>query len=179
VACPDLVAAVGQSDRVALDVPTVLANAGVSSVVAVFTAGTVARRKDRADRDLAARNAWRQTVIDVFCAYLRMPYTSPMMSQPRITGTTPHWSDAAIDGHCAETRPAQELQVRQTVQRLLFDHLRRPHTPRRKTLSGFREPKTRVPRPSPRPLTRPRTAGALPEERGTCICPPEQSGSRP
>ena len=179
MACPDLVAAVGQSDRVALDVPTVLANAGVSSVVAVFTAGTVARRKDRADRDLAARNVRRQTVIDVFCAYLRMPYTFPMMSQPRITGTTPHWSDAAIDGHCAETRSGSGATGSPD----------RPATPLRSPPPPphiSQEDAQRVPgaedagtSPSPRPLTRARTAGALPEERGTCICPPEQSGSRP
>jgi hypothetical protein len=47
------------------DVSTVLTSAGLSAVVAVFTAGTVARRKDRADRDLAARRAVREAVRPV------------------------------------------------------------------------------------------------------------------
>ena len=52
----------------------------------------------------------RQTVVDVLCAYLRMPYTPPGASEP-----VPSKRD-----------PAQELQVRLTAQRLLGDHLRRP-----------------------------------------------------
>ena len=53
------------SDRVPPDVSTVLASSGLSAVVAVFTAGTVARRKDRADRDLTARRAVREAVRPV------------------------------------------------------------------------------------------------------------------
>ena len=58
----------------------------------------------------------RQAIVDVFCAYLRMPYTLP-------TGTT-----TATDGeHVQQAHDsAQELQVRQTVQRLLAAHLIRP-----------------------------------------------------
>lgn len=47
------------------DVSTVITSAGLSAVVAVFTAGTVARRKERADRDLAARKAVREAVRPV------------------------------------------------------------------------------------------------------------------
>ncbi len=52
----------------------------------------------------------RQTVVDVMCAYLRMPYTAPDGQGP-----SPSRRD-----------PAQELQVRLTAQRLLGDHLRIP-----------------------------------------------------
>jgi hypothetical protein len=41
---------------------TVLTSAGVSAVVSVYTAGMVARRKARADRDVAARQAVREAV---------------------------------------------------------------------------------------------------------------------
>jgi hypothetical protein len=70
----------------------------------------------------------RQTIVDVLCAYLRMPFTS-----------SPHGQSAADHGNDAPTGvtrsatasaprhdPAQELQVRLTAQRLLADHLRRP-----------------------------------------------------
>ena len=65
----------------------------------------------------------RQTVVDVLCAYLRMPYAPPSLPDPgaeqepsqRSTGVLPSAHD-----------PAQELQVRQTAQRLLAKHLRRP-----------------------------------------------------
>ncbi|MEU9742886.1 pentapeptide repeat-containing protein [Micromonospora chersina] len=53
----------------------------------------------------------RQTVVDVMCAYLRMPYAPP--------GAPKSFSAAKRD-------PAQELQVRLTAQRLLADHLRVP-----------------------------------------------------
>jgi Pentapeptide repeats (9 copies) len=70
----------------------------------------------------------RQTIVDVLCAYLRMPYTP-----------SPPGESAGDDGNDAPTGmtepatagvprydPAQELQVRQTAQRLLADHLRCP-----------------------------------------------------
>jgi uncharacterized protein YjbI with pentapeptide repeats len=74
---------------------------------------------------------YRQTVADVVCAYLRMPYTPPARSDPDAT----HLDQAvalAVDeipaGHPVPGKdPAQEeFQVRQTAQRLLADHLRRP-----------------------------------------------------
>ncbi|MFE9959237.1 pentapeptide repeat-containing protein [Micromonospora sp. NPDC005299] len=51
----------------------------------------------------------RQTVVDVLCAYLRMPYSLP---------------DSATPG--MEQEYAQQLQVRLTAQHLLADHLRMP-----------------------------------------------------
>ncbi|WP_432834352.1 pentapeptide repeat-containing protein [Dactylosporangium sp. CA-092794] len=64
----------------------------------------------------------RQTVVDVWCAYLRMPYTPPAEllltgSSPGAAGEEPH---EAVD---AERR--QELQVRRTAQRLLAAHVSR------------------------------------------------------
>jgi hypothetical protein len=53
----------------------------------------------------------RQTVVNVFCAYLRMPYTPPAES-----------SDSDDDGDQAQRR--EELQVRLTAQRILAEHLR-------------------------------------------------------
>ncbi|WP_187398846.1 pentapeptide repeat-containing protein [Micromonospora sp. WP24] len=52
----------------------------------------------------------RQTVVDVLCAYLRMPFAPPGSASP-ITSTRD---------------PAQELQVRLTAQRLLAKHLFAP-----------------------------------------------------
>ena len=55
----------GRVTAVPLDMPTVLTSAGVSAVVAVHTAGMVARRKARADRDVAARQVVRDAVRPV------------------------------------------------------------------------------------------------------------------
>jgi uncharacterized protein YjbI with pentapeptide repeats len=91
----------------------------------------------------------RQTVVDVWCAYLRMPYTPPAEilggagalpgpraapdDGPALSGTAPGGTapggtapggaapDEAVD---AERR--QELQVRRTAQRLLAAHVSRP-----------------------------------------------------
>jgi uncharacterized protein YjbI with pentapeptide repeats len=74
---------------------------------------------------------YRQTVVDVVCAYLRMPYTHPARSDPDAThaeqATTPA-EDGIPPAHPVPGQdPAQEeLQVRQTAQRLLGNHLRRP-----------------------------------------------------
>jgi uncharacterized protein YjbI with pentapeptide repeats len=70
----------------------------------------------------------RQTVVDVICAYLRMPYTPPRRDKPA-TGWAATANLAAPPApHEGEPRrdAAQELQVRQTAQRLLADHLRQP-----------------------------------------------------
>jgi hypothetical protein len=70
----------------------------------------------------------RQTIVDVLCAYLRMPYTT----SPRGELAADHGKDAPTGvmepatASAPRHDPAQELQVRQTVQRLLADHLRRP-----------------------------------------------------
>ncbi|WP_175479574.1 pentapeptide repeat-containing protein [Geodermatophilus siccatus] len=65
----------------------------------------------------------RQTVVDVLCAYLRLPYTpSNRHSSAGESNASPVGS-----GENKGRDAAQELQVRQTAQRLLFDHIRRPH----------------------------------------------------
>jgi Pentapeptide repeats (9 copies) len=73
----------------------------------------------------------RQTVVDVFCAYLRMPYTLPAPTKPgaeQIDHAAPPAEDGIPAAHPASGRgPAQEeLQVRQTAQRILAAHLQRP-----------------------------------------------------
>lgn len=65
----------------------------------------------------------RQTVVNVLCAYLRMPYTLPGETTPSDT------SDHNSTSHESRT---QERQVRITAQRILCDHIR-----------NFQEKKTR------------------------------------
>ncbi|MCA2225139.1 pentapeptide repeat-containing protein [Nonomuraea aurantiaca] len=64
----------------------------------------------------------RQTVVDVICAYLRMPFAGPAISQvptrPPAAGTA---SEAGPQP--GEHHPRQELQVRLTAQRILTEHL--------------------------------------------------------
>jgi uncharacterized protein YjbI with pentapeptide repeats len=72
---------------------------------------------------------YRQTVTDVLCAYLRMPFTLPTEDEP--TGeraeAAPPADDRDQPPHRAPVEdPAQELQVRQAAQRILADHLRLP-----------------------------------------------------
>src|SRR6266508_2538942 len=73
----------------------------------------------------------RQTVVDVFCAYLRMPpYTSPARNKPgaepaKDAGPLADEGDRAPHSAPAQ-HPAQELQVRLTAQRLLAAHLQLP-----------------------------------------------------
>jgi hypothetical protein len=66
----------------------------------------------------------RQTVVDVLCAYLRMPYTPQGDTGPGAEPAAPHETPALPPP--AAHDPAQELQVRQTAQRILARHLRRP-----------------------------------------------------
>lgn len=87
----------------------------------------------------------RQTIIDVICAYLRMPFTPPAIATPMpISGESPQASSRdATDGAGAtddlESVPAaedladrphrrqqEELQVRLTAQEILTRHLTRP-----------------------------------------------------
>jgi hypothetical protein len=74
---------------------------------------------------------YRQTIVDVVCAYLRMPYTPPAHTELD-TEQAEEMAPPANGGnrvpHPAPGRdPArEEFQVRQTAQRLLADHLRRP-----------------------------------------------------
>ncbi len=61
----------------------------------------------------------------MLCAYLRMPYTPPMPHDPATAGAE-HARLASPADNKGDRDAAQELQVRQTAQRLLADHLR-PH----------------------------------------------------
>jgi uncharacterized protein YjbI with pentapeptide repeats len=75
-------------------------------------------------QDIPAR---RQTIVDVLCAYLRMPYTPPTSGvEPAAEAMASQKSglSAAGENGRGKTGAAQELQVRQTAQRLLADHLR-------------------------------------------------------
>jgi hypothetical protein len=65
----------------------------------------------------------RQTVVDVLCAYLRMPYVPPAGHEPAADHGSARQSAAILP---SVHDPAQELQVRQTAQRLLSTHLVRP-----------------------------------------------------
>ena len=57
----------------------------------------------------------RQTIVDVICSYLRMPYTPPDDQAPG--------EDASVDTHHRYEQRRQELQVRLTAQRILTAHL--------------------------------------------------------
>jgi uncharacterized protein YjbI with pentapeptide repeats len=73
---------------------------------------------------------YRQTVVDVFCAYLRMPYPLPPPNVPSAepVGESAHpANDRDQSAHPVPVQdPAQELQVRQTAQRILTAHLHLP-----------------------------------------------------
>ncbi|MFC7550718.1 pentapeptide repeat-containing protein [Plantactinospora sp. GCM10030261] len=68
----------------------------------------------------------RQTVVDVLCAYLRMPYTPPVEVLYRNMAKSSHnvASDAEVPEPTEQPARREELQVRLTAQRLLADHLR-------------------------------------------------------
>jgi uncharacterized protein YjbI with pentapeptide repeats len=92
----------------------------------------------------------RQTVIDVVCAYLRMPYTPPPRNEWNPTQWQAPWFSAAGQGRPAvraagqgpDQEVFQELEVRQTAQRILVAHLRLPA----QTISAAAQRR----RPSPR-----------------------------
>jgi hypothetical protein len=72
-----------------------------------------------------------QTVVNMFCAYLRMPYTPPAgiaSDALHVDHAVPPAEDGIPAAHPVPERdPAEEeLQVRQTAQRILADHLRLP-----------------------------------------------------
>jgi len=68
--------------------------------------------------------AGRQTCIDVLCAYLRMPYTPPSGDKPHPAKTAPSGLPlgSTSRGEGGDTR--QEQQVRQSLLRLIREHLR-------------------------------------------------------
>jgi hypothetical protein len=74
---------------------------------------------------------YRQTVVDVFCAYLRMPYpftaqTEPDAEQGKETAPPANGRDQTPHSAPGREHAREELEVRQTAQRLLADHLRCP-----------------------------------------------------
>lgn len=69
----------------------------------------------------------RQTIVNVICAYLRMPYTPP---DPENTGGwTPELPLGIPDPPDGARDPYQELQVRLTAQQILIAHLTQPDGP--------------------------------------------------
>jgi hypothetical protein len=69
--------------------------------------------------------AQRQTIVNVFCAYLRMPYTSPADATPATAGPVTELPLPRTEP-TANRDPRQELQVRLTAQRILAAHLTLP-----------------------------------------------------
>src|SRR3954451_22600093 len=71
----------------------------------------------------------RQAVVDVLCAYLRMPFTPAKRGEPASESRAEGREDASradpVDRKSAQ-KSAQEVLVRQTAQRRLAYHLRRP-----------------------------------------------------
>ncbi|WP_327033927.1 pentapeptide repeat-containing protein [Micromonospora ureilytica] len=69
----------------------------------------------------------RQTIVNVLCAYLRMPYTAPADAKAdTASGSTPLTALPMPSGQPLPTdarNPHQELQVRLTAQRILSAHL--------------------------------------------------------
>jgi uncharacterized protein YjbI with pentapeptide repeats len=66
----------------------------------------------------------RQTIVDVICAYLRMPYTPPDEQSPA--------EDAPAEAHTRYENRRQEQQVRLTAQNILSRNLRIVHQRRRR-----------------------------------------------
>jgi hypothetical protein len=64
----------------------------------------------------------RQTIVNVLCAYLRMPYRLPLDQAPA--------DDAPEPEHTRFETRTQERQVRLTAQRILANHLRPGNHPR-------------------------------------------------
>jgi uncharacterized protein YjbI with pentapeptide repeats len=79
------------------------------------------------DRLAQGNPAHRQTVVDVFCAYLRMPHTpldAPGNGRRWGAAQTPEAGAGDVTPGAAD--PREERQVRLTAQRLLTDHLAVP-----------------------------------------------------
>uniref|UniRef100_UPI003F495093 pentapeptide repeat-containing protein n=1 Tax=Saccharothrix espanaensis TaxID=103731 RepID=UPI003F495093 len=70
---------------------------------------------ERLAQDNPERPELRQTVVNVVCAYLRMPFEPP---------TDPPGPDSAEDERAGHRDRVQEREVRLTAQRVLRDHLR-------------------------------------------------------
>ncbi|MEU7743337.1 pentapeptide repeat-containing protein [Nonomuraea sp. NPDC049158] len=77
--------------------------------------------------------ALRQTIVDVICSYLRMPYTPPREDRSekiRAAQRTARNSGSARSGTSSSGRnPHEERQVRLTAQRILTAHLQYDDSP--------------------------------------------------
>ncbi|GIF08899.1 pentapeptide repeat-containing protein [Actinoplanes siamensis] len=69
--------------------------------------------------------AQRQTIVNVFCAYLRMPYAPSATTTPTTAGPITELPLPRTEP-TASRDPRQELQVRLTAQRILTTHLTLP-----------------------------------------------------
>jgi len=89
----------------------------------------------------------RQTVVNVLCGYLRMPYELvPIASVAKTTTVLPPWIASGIDSAPAEAdsigdpKPsdsAEELEVRLTAQGIITSHLRLPQQDRPEVRSSL------------------------------------------
>ncbi len=92
--------------------------------------------------------AHRQSIVEVICAYLRMPYTPPDDDSAPETGDQPPADGPAPAAPTATTSdsgepamdPREERQVRLAAQRILARHLR-PTTPEGKSHPSYWGPK--------------------------------------
>ncbi|MDP4510340.1 pentapeptide repeat-containing protein [Nonomuraea turcica] len=75
--------------------------------------------------------ALRQTIVDVICAYLRMPYTPPPDEAGPAAPAEPRIADGGVSAPLGRD-PHEERQVRLTAQRILTAHLRYLDPPARR-----------------------------------------------
>ncbi|MEU1879884.1 pentapeptide repeat-containing protein [Streptosporangium sp. NPDC020072] len=75
----------------------------------------------------------RQTIVNVICAYLRMPWVSPDDAQQDLAPAVPRAAIAGASTPATGRNPHEELQVRLTAQRILSEHLRDDRTPDKRT----------------------------------------------
>ena len=95
------------------------------------------------ERLASAHPEHRQTVVDVICAYLRMPFRYPAFTPPVVdllTGPV-YLSSTGVTGREIQTRNDQELQVRQAALRILTRHLA-AHTYSNDSAAAQRAPET-------------------------------------
>ncbi|MET8986974.1 pentapeptide repeat-containing protein [Nonomuraea wenchangensis] len=87
--------------------------------------------------------ALRQTVVDVICSYLRMPYTPPrkdLGEKIRAAQRAARNREPARSASGGGRDPQEERQVRLTAQRILATHLRYDNTPTPRRRWSFRNP---------------------------------------
>lgn len=67
---------------------------------------------------------YRQTVVDLLCAYLRMPFTHPDYDTPQRAGDAFLADTEQRQEQERQEQQRQEIHVRRTAQKILLDHLR-------------------------------------------------------